>query len=583
MDMATSLPVRPIPDEQWQTLQPLLRQLDRNQSLWLSRFLAACADPTAHVDVASEAAAQIAVLVAYGSETGNCEALARDLAARVAPRGIACEVASLAALRPRQLAKQKCVLLITSTHGDGDPPEPIADFHAALFDPRAPRLPGLRYAVLALGDSSYRHFCRTGQQFDERLADLGAQRLVPRQDCDVDFAEPARRWMETVVEQLPKDGAAVPRAFAIPAPENAGKGPTKQRPLSVQVLNNVRLSAAREQVTHHLELALDVPLAVQPGDAVGILADNPWELVSTVLESAGLDGETVVTLDGASMSLETALREHRNLTVPSPRFLEGWAALSGSEELAAIAGDEPRQKAFLRSHQVRDLLAQAPARPAAQAFVDLLRPLQPRLYDVANSLAAVDDELHLTVQRYRYVFGDRRETGIASDHLVHVAAGASVRLYPHRHARFHLPEDAAAPLVLIADGTGIAPYRAFIQDIRARGPRRRVWLVFAEHRFDEDFLYQVEWQQAQAEGLIERIDLVFHADTPGRRLADPLLATPGDLVEWIGSGAHVYLCGDTERLEACEQALQESHDALRGTAASWDELSKAKRIHRNLY
>ncbi len=589
MNMATSLATRPLSEAQWQALQPLLRQLDSRQSLWLSGYLAARAEPAESLPLAANAAPPASILIAYGSETGNSEALAWQLAAQATARGIAHDIGNLATVRLRQLAKYQYLLLICSTHGDGDPPEPITAFHTALMEPRAARLPELAYAVLALGDSSYAQFCRTGQEFDERLAALGARALLPRQDCDVDYAEPARHWMSAALDALPQAGASaatvVATATTVAPVASAAQSYSKQRPLTVEVLNNVRLSAPqRRSATHHLELALDVPLPLQAGDAVGVLADNPPALVAAILDVLQLSAEQAVTLDGNAMPLVQALRQQRNLNVCSPRFLEAWATLSGSEELAGIVADSAAQKAFLRSHQLRDIAARYPAHPEPQALVDLLRPMQPRLYDLANSFDAVADELHLTVQHYRYAFGSREESGIASEYLVQLQPGDSLRLYPHRHARFQLPEDPQLPLILIAEGTGIAPYRAFIQHLRASGQHRRCWLLFAEQQFEQDFLYQRDWQQAQADGLLQHIDTVFYQDEPGRNLADLALADANRLRQWLDDGAHLYLCGDTVNLEACEQALQQHYDAQRDASArSWEQLSKDKRIHRNLY
>lgn len=584
--MTASTPPHPFSDNLWRDVQGLVRRLDARQTLWLSSFLAS--QVAGNDSGATTVATASKVLIAFGGETGNSENLARRLAEQAGTQGIAVELADLAGLRARQLAKRRHLLLICSTHGDGDPPEPARPFFDALMAADAPALTQLRYAVLALGDSSYGRFCATGQQLDERLAALGAQRLAPRRDCDVDYETPARQWMDAVLQALPNHGASA-TAQTTPAPAAAASAAalySKRQPLTVEVLDNIRLSAPhRRDPIHHLELALDAPgFPLSPGDAVGVLADNPPALVAAVLDATGLSGEQPVTVEGAAMPLVQALRERCDLTIPGQRLLETWAAISGSEELTQLlAADTKRQRAFLRSHQVRDLLARYPGRPDADALVAALRPLQPRLYDVANSLAAVADELHLTVQQLRYAFAGREEIGIASDYLLQLQPGDSLRIYPHPNPRFRLPAEPDAPLILIAAGTGIAPYRAFLQEIAAGERSHPCWLVFAEECFEEDFLYQVEWQHARRDGLLQRIDTVFHRDRPGHDPAAALLEHGDELLRWLRDAGHLYLCGDQDLINRCEHTLQTWFDRHSGADLSWKMLNAAKRIHRNGY
>jgi sulfite reductase (NADPH) flavoprotein alpha-component len=574
----------PFSEQQWAQIRQFLDGLDQRQSFWLSGYLAGHgqqAQPGATGATRNDSA----VLIGFGTETGNCRALAQRLGTLCQAAGINAEVADLSRIRPRQLSKREHLVIITATHGDGDPPEPIALFHEGLMEDGAPALNGLKFAVLALGDSSYERFCVTGQEFDQRLEALGGERLIARQDCDVDFETPAAQWLERLLGVLPKTGGASP-ALAAGVSEPAGKTEyNKNQPLAVEVLVNQNLShARRRQPTHHLELALEaVDFPVEPGDAVGILADNPPERVAAVLNATELSGEQPVLIDGEALPLVQVLRQHRDLTIPSVRFLELWAGLSGDAALTSLLDKPAReQRAFLRDHQVIDFLQHYPARPQAQPLVEALRPLQPRLYDVANSLSAVDDELHLTVKAFDYAFGSRQESGIASRYLLDLQPGDAVRLYPHRNNRFHLPDDPALPLILIADGTGIAPYRAFFQALASAGHTTPCWLVFAEQRFEDDFLYQLDLQQAREEGLLQRVDTVFYKDHAGRRLADPLLEQMDTVAEWLGRGAHLYLCGDKEKLEQTEQALQAPLDARLGEG-HWKQLAKAKRLHRNLY
>lgn len=573
----------PFSDPQWKTIHQLLDGLDDRQALWLSGYLAGRA-PAAPTPTESIASAGNPVLIGFGTETDNCRTLAHRLAEQCQAAGIDAQAQDLAQVRPRQLNKRDHLVIITATHGDGDPPEPIADFYQGLMGEQAPKLDGVKFAVLALGDSSYDRFCVTGQEIDARLEALGGQRLLDRLDCDVDFQSPAQSWTARLLECLPKTTRDTATNRVAMAPVKAA-GYSKTHPLTTEVLVNQNLSAGdRRAPIYHLELAFDDPdFSVAPGDAVGVLADNSPQQVAAVLDALGLSGEEPVLLQEQAQPLVQALRQCCDLTIPGTAFLKSWANLTEDAALTALVdAGTAEQRAFLKRHQVLDLLHRYPARPGAQALVDTLRPLQPRLYDVANSLTAVDDELHLTVKRFQYDFHGRRETGLASRYLLDLQPGDSVRLYPHANARFHLPDDPALPLILIAEGTGIAPYRAFFQALAAENRRTPCWLVFAEHRFEDDFLYQLELQQARTDGHLERIDTVFQDQHPGRALADPLLEHSTELLRWLERGAHLYLCGDKARLSDVEKALQDRVDAQVGQG-HWKQLSKAKRLHRNLY
>ncbi|MGP4845810.1 diflavin oxidoreductase [Marinobacter sp. 1Y8] len=579
--MTQALKTSPLSAPQWQLVEQLLRDSDSHQIAWLSGYLAALGMPAK--DAAAVAAPASSVLVAHGGETGNCRSVALALAEKARAEGVAVEVADLAQMKVRQLKKCERLILVCSTHGDGDPPEPMEPFYDALMADSAPALDKLQFAVLALGDSSYEHFCVTGRQIDERLEALGATRLHPRQDCDVDYAGPVAEWQGRVLATLPK--ATQPVVETRPVAAETALVYDKQHPLTVEVLENICLSeASREAALFHLELEMPAgELALAPGDAVGILVDNPPDLVAAVLTAIQLSGEACVSVADQPMTLVEALRQHVDLTIPGARFLTYWAACSDAEELNTLADAATKeQRQFLKQVQVRDLITRHPAVPAPQDFVDALRPLQPRLYDVANLVDDQTDELHLTVKHYRYAFADRIESGIASRFLRTLEPGDQTRLYAHRNTRFHLPEAADVPVILIGEGTGIAPYRAFLQ-ANARQPEpRQSWLVFAENTFEQDFLYQQELQQAHADGALTRVDTVFYDDEPGITLQDRLGEQVEALVEWIEKGAHLYFCGDKGRLADCESSLGKRVDQICGEGR-WKALNKQKRLHRNLY
>lgn len=603
--MSTPVPTQLFADQQLQPLLALLEACSDEQKLWLSGYLAGSLSADTNIpefSLTSNTNLQPAVAstgrsapvtIAFGTETDNCRTLARALAERCQTAGIATDVVDLANLRVRKLLRLQHLVVITATHGDGDPPEPIADFYETLMADDAPPLKDLQFAVLALGDSTYEQFCVTGQQIDQRLEALGGKRLLARRDCDVDFQQPADQWFTELLPHLP---SAVADTQASAAPTQAAQGTlnkgtnnkesySKNQPLLVEVIANHNLSSAqRQQPNHHLVLELPVTdFPLQPGDAIGVLPENPPELVAALLDHTGLSGEQPVTLHDRAMPLVEALRAHCDLTIPSRNFLSLWAELCQDSALQeVVTGNSTAQRGFLKQHQILDLILQYPARPQAQVLVDALRPLQPRLYDAANSLAVVDDELHLTVKDFRYPFRERQENGITSRFLLELQPGDSVLVYPHRNARFHLPDDPSAPLIFIGEGTGVAPYRAFLQQLSLLDTPPPCWLVFAEDSFEEDFLYQLDLQHSLDKGVLQQLDTVFYRDQADAELATPLLNQVSQLAEWVDQGGHIYLGGEKESLELCEARLTVCLDDISGQG-SWQALAKAKRVHRNVY
>lgn len=585
--------LHPFSEGQWQQLHQLLETFNEQQAFWLSGYLAAGKLPAKNT-VTSNAAAR--TLIAYGTETGNSKTLAEQLAQRLGEQQVSARTVSLAELKPRALPKTDYLLLICSTHGDGDPPEPAVPFFDALQSDHAPRLEQVKFAVLALGDSSYEYFCTAGMVLDERLAQLGAQRILPRRDCDVDFQQPAEEWLQQVVELLPRSQAGAANgnlaqySFAIAAPKVAARGEntksySKQHPLRAEVLDNICLSHKhRELPIHHLELLLDAQdFALEPGDAVGIMPHNPPALVAAVLDACGLSGDQAILFNGSAMPLVQALREQLDLTIPSQNFLEYWATASAGDTLQLeVQADAKQRRAFLKQQQLLDLLLQHRGTADAQALVNSLRPLQPRLYDVANAIEADTDEIHLVIKAYEYPINNKNVRGVASEFLLQLQPGETALIYPHHNKRFRLPEQPDTPLILIGWGTGVAPFRAFAQRI-AQGKRTHpCWLVFGEQSFEDDFLYQLDWQLASAKGILQRLDAVFVDDQPDAQLSTPLVAQLSELADWIARGAHIYLCGDKELLTRCEAALQPLYDQLMASPA-WQQLDRDKRIHRNLY
>ncbi|MBN8963662.1 MAG: assimilatory sulfite reductase (NADPH) flavoprotein subunit [Rhizobiales bacterium] len=594
--------------DQWERINDLAVSLQPAQALWLSGYFAgvgsAARAPGGFDQVAvlerakpdqplAPAIETRTLTVLYGTETGNSRGLAKTVAEVAKQQGIVATVSDMADYKTRKLKDEQDLLVITSTHGEGDPPQSAVAFFEFLEGRKAPKLPDLRFAVLALGDSTYEKYCEGGKRIDRRLEELGATRLEARVDCDVDFDEAAPGWIKAVVAKLaPQDSAVTlaPAAVRVSAIAPAATSTfDKQNPFAATVIDNIVLTGrGSSKETRHIELSLEGSgLVYEPGDALGVVPRNDPAVVETVLNCLGLAPDASVSVKQKQLSLGEALSSAFEVSAVTPRFIDHWAELSGAAALARLRGPEQAEarSAFMREHHVLDIIRQFPVKGIdADALLRGLRPLQPRLYSISSSLAAVPDEAHLTVGTVRYDLDGQPRAGVASSYLAqHAAPDAVVPVYIQSNPHFRLPQDDA-PILMIGAGTGVAPYRAFMQEREVRGASGRSWLVFGERNFRSDFLYQTEWQGLLKDKVLTRMDVAFSRDrTPKAYVQDRLRQNSRDVYAWLEEGAHIYVCGDAAHLAPDVHAtlldiiVQESG---RDAAAAADYLAALQRDHR---
>lgn len=547
--------------EQWQHLDALARSLTPAQARWISGYFSGLDAGLSRGDAIEAPAAPApqgrTLTILYGTETGNSRDLGKALAAAATERGLSPQLVDMADYKPRALKDEQDLLVIVSTYGEGDPPQPSVGFFEFLEGQRAPKLEGVRFSVLALGDSTYEKYCEAGKRIDRRLEELGATRISARVDCDIDYEEPALGWTGTVVEQLAADLAAsaapsLPAAAASPVSAAAFD---KKNPFPAAVVENVTIVGRHSsKETRHVEIDLaGSGLSYEPGDALGIAARNDPAVVAQLLDVAGLSGDAQVSVKGESLRLAEALEEKLEVSIASPRFLDQWAKLTGAAELEQLRGEEATAERlqFLRNHHVVDIVRKFPLGGVdADSFVAGLRPLQPRLYSIASSFKAVPDEAHLTVAPVRYSLHDETRAGVASSQLAdRIAAGDTLPVYIQHNPHFALPSNGA-PIVMIGAGTGVAPYRGFLQEREVTGEGGKSWLFFGERNFRSDFLYQTEWQQWLKEGVLTRMDAAFSRDRgqPKTYVQHRMIEQAKDLYAWLEDGAHVYVCGDEKSM-----------------------------------
>ena len=608
----------PFSEEQRLVLNRLLPTITSSQLTWLTGFIAGVqsalqqpglspanaleravgpAAPVAPVGLPSAAAAAVQPLaIVYGSESGNAQNLAQAARKEAAKRGFKPVVVDMADRTAVQLAKEKNLLIITSTWGDGDPPDNAVSLHASLMAPGAPSFSGVSFAVCALGDTSYDKFCQTGKDFDRRLAELGGDRFYDRVDCDTDYEAPFAKWLDGALGALERRSAAVAPLSGVgvalaesSGAELYGKKNPFPAPMKEKILLNGRGS---EKEVWHYELMLEGSgVSYEPGDSLAILPQNRAEDVDALLAAGGFSGQTV-TVDGSACDLATALRVSYDCTALTKNLATKYNEIAKSGKLSQLLADAEGCKQYLYGRQVVDLLTDFPVKglPGAQ-FLGLLRKMPPRLYSIASSFRAHPDEVHLTVAAVRYHTHGRDRTGVASTFLAdRVAIGETVPVYVAPNKNFKLPADPNASVIMVGPGTGVAPFRAFLQERQATGAAGRNWLFFGDQRYTLDFLYQVEWQEYLKDRLLTKLDVAFSRDQKQKiyvqhRMEESAL----ELWRWLEDGAYFFVCGDASRMagdvhETLIRIAEKVGGKSRGDAEAYvDGLRKAKRYLRDVY
>jgi sulfite reductase (NADPH) flavoprotein alpha-component len=500
-----------------------------------------------------------ALTILYGSQTGHAKSVAEELNDAAKAEGIATNLVSMGKLKPKDFKKLKYVVVLVSTQGEGDPPDDALDLVDYLNSTKAPKLDDMQYCVLALGDSSYQFYCKTGKDFDRRLEELGGKRVLDRIDLDVDFDDGAEAWIPKAVAAMkdivPEGGAAAAPAFgafggfgaAEPAVHYSRKKPLKTRLLTCQKITGDN----SEKDIRHLEIDLEgSDMVYQPGDSLGIWFKNDEEVVDEILKLLEIDPAETVHVNEEPVAVRDALIDTYELTLLHPAFVTDYAELIDSEELAKIGAETDSLREYIETRQVVDVIRQYPDALDAQAFIGLLRKLTPRLYSIASSQNEYEDEVHLTLGVVEYEAHGHYHLGGASGYLAHrVQEGEDVLVYVESNDNFRLPEDSSKPVIMIGPGTGVAPFRAFVQERTAQDASGENWLFFGNPHFTEDFLYQTEWQDFLEEGSLHRIDLAFSRDQDHKIYVQHRITEQANEVwNWIQRGAHIYVCGDESRM-----------------------------------
>ena len=547
----------PLSESQLAQLQQATAGLDAVQTAWVSGYLAGVSQGPVTAQAPTQSAGQTLTIL-YASQTGNAKGVASKLAESAKAAGLSVVLKNTADYKAKALKNETHLLMVASTNGEGEAPDDAIEFHEFLLGKKAPKLPELKYSVLALGDSSYEFFCQTGKDFDERLKALGANQLAPRVDCDVDYETDSEAWIASVVATLKDEMAQATTAAPVAGVTVASSTSqySKQNPYAAEFALSQKITGRDSaKDVRHIEIDLgDSGLTYQTGDALGVWFENDETLVDELIAELGYSADQKVSLTIAGESKEFSVKEalltQLEITQTAPSFVEFWAEKSGSESLKAIASDKNAAREFSGKHQVVDVVNQAEADVDAQTFVDALRKITPRLYSIASAQAEVEEEVHLTVGVVSYDANDKTRTGGASGFLSNrLEEGQKVRVFVEHNDNFRLPASDDTPVIMIGPGTGVAPFRAFMQEREARDATGDNWMFFGDQTFTQDFLYQVEWQNYLKSGLLTKMDVAFSRDQAEKiYVQDRLKENASEVFAWLERGAHLYICGDANRM-----------------------------------
>ncbi|MEJ7158570.1 assimilatory sulfite reductase (NADPH) flavoprotein subunit [Staphylococcus caprae] len=621
--MNLSVTNSPFTEGQASQINELLQTLTPDQKVWLSGYLIAnqqsnvangetslngTTSSTPSVEQKTEEMLQEkepevipqkrSITILYGSETGNAQGLAEIFEERLSDIGNEVTLKSMDDFKPKDLKKVEDLFIVTATHGEGDPPDNAVELHEYIHGRKAPKLDGVRFSVLALGDQTYEFFCQTGKDFDNRLAELGAERIYDRVDCDVDYDEDAEKWMANVINAIDSTPADTDSEQVVSESIKSAKEKkySKSNPYDAEVLTNINLNGrGSNKETRHVELLLDnFGEEYEPGDCLVVLPQNDPALVDLLISTLGWSPDTQVLIndDGDTLNLEEALTSHFEITKLTKPLIENAATFFDNEELSEKVQDKAWIQNYIEGRDLIDLLndfATTDLQP--ENMYQLLRKLPPREYSISSSYKATPDEVHITVGAVRYNAHGRDRTGVCSVQFAErIQEGDTVPIYLKRNPNFKFPQNEETPVIMIGPGTGVAPFRSYMQEREELGFKGNTWLFFGEQHFTTDFLYQTEWQEWLNDGTLSKLDVAFSRDTDQKVYVQHKIAENSEQFnQWIENSGAIYVCGDESKMAkdvhlAIREVLMKEQNLSEEDAEEYlKQLKRDKRYQRDVY
>lgn len=600
--MNLSVTNSPFTEGQAAQINELLQTLTPEQQTWLSGYLMANQSSNATSEGASDNIAssstssvsqeteamlhrkkpevtpeQRSITILYGSETGNAQGLAEIFEERLSNIGNDVTLKSMDDFKPKDLKKVEDLFIVTATHGEGDPPDNAVELHEYIHGRKAPKLDGVRFSVLALGDQTYEFFCQTGKDFDNRLVELGAERIYDRVDCDVDYDEDAEKWMANVINAIDSTPAGTDSEQVVSESIKSAKEKkySKSNPYEAEVLTNINLNGrGSNKETRHIELLLDnFGEEYEPGDCIVVLPQNDPALVDLLVSTLvwSPDTQVLINEDGDTLNFEDALTSHFEITKLTKPLVENAATFFNNDELSEKVQDKEWIQNYIEGRDLIDLLNDfATTELQPENMYQLLRKLPPREYSISSSYKATPDEVHITVGAVRYNAHGRDRTGVCSVQFAErIQEGDTVPIYLKRNPNFKFPQNEETPVIMIGPGTGVAPFRSYMQEREELGFEGHTWLFFGEQHFTTDFLYQTEWQEWLNDGTLSKLDVAFSRDTDQKVYVQHKIAENSEQFnQWIENGAAIYVCGDESKM------AKDVHQAIRNVLVKEQNLSE---------
>lgn len=593
----------PQAEEKQQTVPFLPTDLPFNdeQKQWMGGFLAGLHTRLLiKEENVSQAATPVAIrpiTIVYGSQTGNAESCAEDAAEVAKAHGLSPVVVDMDDIELADLAQAERLLVVCSTYGEGEMPDNAQALWDAINAEDAPSFAKTHYSVLALGDTNYDGFCVAGKFWDERLEQLGAKRICDRVDCDVDFASPAEEWMSEALPTIAQKGSdqALGGVSKSAKPKKAKSKYNRQNPLEAELITKKILNkeGSSKEIVHYEFSLHGSGESYNAGDALNVIALNRPDLVAEVMALLDADEQQTEPYNGSNRSLRELLTEELEIRTPSKELIAELALRNGDAELNRLLenNDPEALNDFLWGNDVVDLLQAYPAGLSAAEFISLCKQIAPRAYSISSSINKHSEEVHLTIGSVRYHTNERDHNGVCSTFLMDVAnVGDKVKCYFSPNKNFAVPEDNDLPMIMVGPGTGIAPFRAFLEEREARAAKGPNWLFFGDRNSATDYIYEEEISAMQESGLLTRLDLAFSRDQKEKiYVQDRMLENGAELYAWLEQGGYFYICGDAYRMakdvdKALHQLIAE-HGALSPEQAEdyVAQLKKQKRYVRDVY
>lgn len=617
--MNLSVTNSPFTEGQATQINELLQTLTLEQKVWLSGYLVANQQLTSGTSdtqgsqigaVSKDTETMLqqneptiqpekrAITLLYGSETGNAQGLAEIFEERLSNIGHNVTLKAMDEFKSKNLKNVEDLFIITSTQGEGDPPDNAAELHEFIHGRKAPKLEGVRFSVLALGDQTYEFFCQTGKDFDKKLEELGAERLYERVDCDVDYEEDAEKWMANVINTIDSapEGTQSEQVVSESIKSAKEKKYSKANPYQAEVLENINLNGrGSNKETRHIEFLLDnFGEEYEVGDCLVVLPQNDPALVELLMSTLGWDpGDQIqISEDGDTISLEEALTSYFEITKLTRPLLQNAAAYFDNEALEDKVQDSEWIQNYIEGRDFIDLLNDFPPEELEpEDLYQILRKLPPREYSISSSYQSLPDEVHITVGAVRYNTHGRDRSGVCSVQFAErIQPGDTVPIYLKRNPNFKFPKDGDTPVIMIGPGTGIAPFRAHMQEREEYGYKGNTWLFFGDQHFTTDFLYQTEWQEWLKDGFLEKMNVAFSRDTDQKVYVQHRIAEHSkEFNEWLEKGASIYICGDEKNMakdvhQAIRNVLVKEQNLTEEDAESYlKQMKKDKRYQRDVY